>query len=234
MSACKDNPVSQEKSKGNIIISIKNEADQGIEGVEVGEEKVLTDGSGFARIEISDTTGYKIKFFKEDYAPTYKITDVKASKDSYIDAYIFKYKSFGIPADSAKEINYNGLTLKFPKSGYNNKLNNEIVGKVNANVLNIHPYHPLFFEGFPGEFKGLRKTGSETYFESMGFFSVNLKQEKNDVFLQQGKEIEAVLEVSQKYFRAQLPDNIPVWKFNEESGVWNETSAAQKNQSGYS
>ena len=132
----------------------------------------------------------------------------------------------------AKEIE---MKVELP-NGYKDSKGNPYTGEVNAKMAYISPDDNNFSEAMPGgDLAAVRTNGSDAQLISYGMTGVELTDANgNALNLADGQEatvsfpIPASMEAS-----AATLDEIPLWSFDEEKGIWVEEGVAKKEGNAY-
>lgn len=121
-----------------------------------------------------------------------------------------------------------GGSVQFPVNGFVTAAGEPYTGVVKIAARWLNPASPDFFQFFPGDFAARRTDGSEAFLYSFGVLNVELfTQNGAKLNLAPGKK--AVLRYPVPAGMQQLaPSSMPLWYFDETSGMWKEEGHAVK------
>lgn len=200
-----------------------------------GTESVRTDGNGgFVLSKVNTKEGRSV---------------VKFEKDGYVDIVRSAYNENGDVWEvvMVSEWDNNNSTSTFSNSsamvglstqsgmgltlqgGYKNGTTGaEFSGYVNTKMTYLNPDDENFAEMMPGgDLAAVRTNGSDAQLISYGMTKVDLSNYETGEKLQlaDGKPATLTFPVPEK-FKDNTPDEIPLWSFNEETGLWEEEGVA--------
>ena len=166
-----------------------------------------------------------LNFSKEGFVPLYKTISCEEQK---LDLVFFKLNDFkkvdlgegSIVEDRGMKIELKGVDL----AGNGEKLvSNPIVSITSFNPNNLSE---MIY--FPGELEGLRKDGNIIAFESYGFAKIVARDEnKNNLDLREGTSAKIIFPLHENQ-KANSPEEMPLWYFDEVRGIWREEGSAKK------
>ena len=209
-----------------------------ISGVTVtsGTESVTTDGQGgFVLTKVGTNQGRTVvKFTKYGYVEIVRAAEqlngdvwdvvmVNVSSwgsDNYVatnfDAYEGKTTTVD---DMTVDLQGQGIVLASTGAGFD--------GWVNEEVVYLNPDKPNFAAMMPGgDLAAVRTDNSQVQLISYGMTKVDLTDNSgNKLQLAAGKPATMTFPVPEK-FKDNTPDEIPLWSFNEETGLWEEEGIA--------
>ena len=117
------------------------------------------------------------------------------------------------------------LRIKFPANGYSLPNGDAYSGTVLVYSATIEADDPDLSYKMPGDLVGITSDGSYVALASMGMFAVELRSASGELLeLKEGVEAEVQMNVTSSL--TNLPVNIPLWHFDEASGIWREEGQA--------
>ena len=205
-----------------------------------GTESVITGGDGgFVFDKVNVINGRTIvNFSKDGYVSVVRSFDQANSEvwevvmaDNYGDNHSSRYEStnsmFNLATTSGMNVTLNG--------GYKNKETGEAytTGYVNANMDYLNPDDENFAQMMPGgDLAAVRNgenggtNGEQVQLISYGMTKVDLKDGNgNQLQLADGHPSTLSFPVPDK-FKDNTPETIPLWSFNEATGLWEEEGVA--------
>ena len=214
-----------------------DKAGNALRGVTVtsGTEAVTTDADGgFVLTKVNSVKGRSVvSFSMSGYvdvvrsAPSvdgdvWEIVMVSES-ESGVTAYV------GQEADLATRLAAGGMTVDISESGYKYADTGLPVGSgdyVYARMFYLSPDEDDFAAMMPGgDLAAVRADGSEAELISYGMTKVDLSTYSKKLQLADGKPATLSFPVPDKY-KDDTPATIPLWSFNEETGLWEEEGEA--------
>ncbi|RFS23287.1 carboxypeptidase regulatory-like domain-containing protein [Chitinophaga silvatica] len=112
--------------------------------------------------------------------------------------------------------------------------NNEVYsGKVSVLISNINPEDSKFADIQPGALRGTNKNGKEVGLQSFGMFAVELQGANGEALhLDTNKSVMLKYAIPTSLLNT-APATMPLWYFDEKSGLWQEEGLATKNGAFY-
>lgn len=216
---------------------VYDKAGNALKGVTVtsGTESVTTDADGgFVLTKVNSVKGRSVvSFSKSSYvdvvrsAPSvdgdvWEIVMVSES-ESGVTAYV------GQTATLATRLAAGGMTVDISESGYKYADTGLPVGSgeyVQARMFYLSPDEDDFAAMMPGgDLAAVRADGSEAELISYGMAKVDLRTYNKKLQLADGKPATLSFPVPEKY-KSDTPETIPLWSFNEDTGLWEEEGEA--------
>lgn len=201
--------------------------------VSSGTSLTVTSDAGFfsfSEIEIVKNRSV-VKFTKDGYFDV--VRSVKASDGSWNVVMsrrgnteistVANYSSV-----ESKVLTVGNMKIEMPADGYMTDSNgNPYKGTVTADMLYLDPNNENFTELMPGgDMAAVRANGSSTLLVSYGMTSVKLADaEGNKLQLKKGSKAKMTFPVPEG-MGENLPSQIPLWSFNESTGLWEEEGMA--------
>ena len=137
--------------------------------------------------------------------------------------------SFESFSDHFLEDNVSDMSVGFQANGFVDSEGNPFSGTVNADILYLSPDDENFGAMMPGgDLAAVRGDGTEAQLVSYGMTLVNLKDNWEEP-LNIGTPATVKFPVPEK-FKGNEPAEIPLWGFNEETGLWEEEGTAYYNE----
>ena len=197
-----------------------------------------TDETGyFSFKDVSLNVDGEIIFVQIDkFCDSYKIIKPKLGHTAYAHILVAPTKEIGsFDSAIAKDIiiNDQGAAISVPAQTVIQSDGNNYNGNVRIFSYNLNPNEvfPSLFT--PGNFKGIDKVGNEVQLEILGMSKIKLYSDSDqELFLSNGSATQITLPIYPDAINA-APDNIVLWSFNENLGIWTEEGTAQKSGANY-
>ncbi len=202
-----------------------------LSGVKVtaGTFSVTTSYNGM--FQFTQVNGSVIKFEKDGYAT---ITRALSADDANFDVVMTGAQSESFSASSAKtlDVGWNGMKVDLPAS-YVDENGSAYTGNVTAKSSYLNPDDADFAQSMPGNLTAIRSDQSEASLISYGMVAVELTGD-NGQKLQPGTPATLTFPVpaNAKKIDGQLPPQMPLWTFDEATGLWKEEGFAKLNDAG--
>lgn len=207
-----------------------------LEGVTVtsGTSTMTTNASGmftFTQVNVNNNRTV-LSFTKEGYFSVVKSQEnadgdnlevVMCSKGNGTISSEATYTS-----STAKELSAGGMKIEMPKDGYVvDATGKSYSGQVKTDMMYLDPNNEYFSELMPGgDLAAVRTDGSSTQLVSYGMTNVNMTDANgNKLQLKDGETAKLTFPVPEG-MTDNLPDEIPLWTFNESTGLWEEEGVA--------
>lgn len=209
-----------------------------ISGVTVGSGTAVTttDASGtFALANIEVVKGRTVVDFKKDGYFTVVRSFTEADKDEWDVVMIGKDDATSATSESYKSNEkvtletLDGMQVEMPADGYKNAATGAAYnGTVNTEMVYLNPDDDNFASMMPGgDLAAVRSDNSEVQLVSYGMTKVDMSDASgNKLQLQDGKEAELTFPIPESFKGKELPATIPLWSFNESTGLWEEEGEA--------
>lgn len=198
--------------------------------VSIGTKSTTTNSDGlFYLYGINEGSHVLINFSKEDYIPNQKVINVVKGKTTYLDNSLKPALTDSF-ASTAQHTLVDGLThITIPENAFVVG-SNPFTGNVKAEYKYFDPSMMENVNSFPGSFSGVQADGTETLFESFGYFYASFTSVSHpDVKLQlaPGKKAEVKSWIPIPLL-ASAPETIKLWHYDEEVGKWFEEGIGTK------
>lgn len=184
-------------------------------------------------------------FLMKDVVSPEGRTLVKASKSGYLDAFCAEQPiAHGItqmrigimgnipqgtfPASTGRTVTalFSTATVTFPANGYVTENGEAYTGDVKYIVRHLDPTAANFYDFLTGDFRGVRADGSATEMLSYGVLRMELYGSNGEKLnLAVGKTATLSFPIVDK-MEAIAPPEMPLWSFNEATGIWKEEGKA--------
>lgn len=216
-----------------------------IAGVTVGSGTAVTttDTSGtFALANIEVVKGRTVVDFKKNGYFTVVRSFTEADKDEWDVVMIGKDDATSATSESYNSTEkvtletMDGMQVEMPADGYKNAETGKAYnGTVNTEMVYLSPDDDNFASMMPGgDLAAVRSDNSEVQLVSYGMTKVDMSDASgNKLQLQDGKEAELTFPVPESFEGKELPATIPLWSFNESTGLWEEEGLATLNDGVY-
>ena len=125
------------------------------------------------------------------------------------------------------------MTVALPADGYVTEAGAAYSGAVMAQSVYLDPDDGNFPDQMPGDLSAQRSDNSEAQLVSYGMVAVELTDALgNKLQLAPGQKATVTFPVPDKFKGETLPATIPLWSFNEDTGLWEEEGVATLNDAG--
>ena len=189
--------------------------------VTVGNTSVTTGYNGM--FVLNKVSGSVVKFEKDGYAT---ITRAIASDNNQFDVSMTEVQTTTFSASAGPTINMWGasgtMKVSLPTSFIDTN-GNVYIGNVTAKNAYLTPDDSDFSNAMPGNLVGNRTDQSKAILTSYGMVNVELTSD-NDEKLQPGAPATLTFPVPKN--AKVIYDVIPLWSYNEETGLWEEEGVA--------
>lgn len=230
-----NNPPAIVMEKGYLTGTVKNAKNEPLAGVKAstGTATVTTDANGHFRLEninvIDDR--YIISFSKSGFHTISR--SGRKSQSNTIDVVMMEQgnNDFSCNAqfDATKGINLSvgGMQVAIQPDGLQKADGSSFSGSANANMLYLSPDNKDFPSIMPGgDMAAIRNDNSDAILVSYGMVEVSLTDASgNKLQLKEGKEAELTFPIPESK-SSNPPATIPLWYFNEGTGLWVEEGVA--------
>lgn len=233
----REKEVKGEMKKAELLGFVKDTNGNPLAGVQVGSGTAVTttDASGaFALTDIEVVKGRTVvDFSKEGYFDVVRSYD-QADKAKW--EVVMVSKSDTKIADnatyasaSAQTLKTNaGMEVKMPADGYKDaKTGKDYTGTVKSEMLYLNPDDDNFATMMPGgDLAAVDASNQNVQLISYGMTKVEMTDNAgNKLQLKDGKEAQLTFPIPES-LKANTPAQIPLWSFNESTGLWEEEGMA--------
>ena len=233
----REKEVKGEMKKAELLGFVKDTNGNPLAGVQVGSGTAVTttDPSGaFALTDIEVVKGRTVvDFSKEGYFDVVRSYD-QADKAKW--EVVMVSKSDTKIADnatyasaSAQTLKTNaGMEVKMPADGYKDaKTGKDYTGTVKSEMLYLNPDDDNFATMMPGgDLAAVDASNQNVQLISYGMTKVEMTDNAgNKLQLKDGKEAQLTFPIPES-LKANTPAQIPLWSFNESTGLWEEEGMA--------
>lgn len=209
-----------------------------LEGVTVksGTHSAVTNRMGGFTLSQADVNGGRsiVTFSKDGYFNLVRSVTFTEGEDWTVALCAKGNSSISVDrtfdSSNAVEVKVGGLVNKLPANGFKNRVTGEpFTGKVKAEMLYLDPNDDTFAEMMPGgDLAAVNASNERVRLVSYGMTSVNLS-DGNGTALQLADGSEATLQFPiPAGMEAEAPAEMPLWSFNESTGLWEEEGKAVK------
>ena len=204
-----------------------------------GTQTVQTDRNGMYTLsQVKVVNGRVIvKFEKEGYMTV--VRSVPAQSSIRLNVAMSECDTQTFPASSAATISIPAsygytpemMKVELPADGFVTEGGAAYTGSVTASFAYVDPDDETFTEEMPGDLTAVRTDNSEAQLISYGMVAVELADAAgNKLNLAEGKKATLTFPVPDKFKGGELPSSIPLWSFDEETGLWVEEGVANLNE----
>jgi hypothetical protein len=216
---------------GSISGIVQGGAKAPIDGalVEVGNLSATTNQDGYFSISSVPAGSALVDITLAGYLSVHRVVDVLEDQNIHLtNIYLPQAESFtvdGAAGGTAMTGDGDGSVI-FGANAFEDAAGTPYTGDVTVEVTAMLPEDETFYDAFPGAFEGQRTDGTTVQFVSYGFMGVNLySTSKAPLQLASGQTATLSLAVSST-FAKQAPATIPMWYFDEATGIWREEGEA--------
>lgn len=227
--------------KTNFIGRIINENDEPIEGAKVtlGGQSKETDENGivyFSEVKVQQYFAH-IRAFAEGYLEGSRVIVPDLDKDSQNNFTIklFRFKEVArISSKKGGKVKFNsvkGEGAVYFDSGFVDASGNPYNGGVSVSVHYLDPLDPDTANTMPGDLYGITRNFEEAALGSYGMIQVELRGDSGEKLqIINPATIRIPIHPDQI---ATATNQVPMWSFNEQAGVWYEEAIAYKDNNHY-
>ena len=206
--------------------------------VQVGGATTTTDDYGY--FEVKNVSVVKnaavVRVEKTGYFPGIKTLIVATNKAGFVRVKMIRKQSAGTlnGASGGTVSLLNGLRITLPANGIVNAATNApYTGAITVNAFWIDPSASDLGLTMPGDLRGVRSSGTVQTLTTYGMVAVELNGSAGEK-LQIASGFTARLVVPlPTALQSTAPATIPLWHFNETTGLWEEEGTATKNGNQY-
>ena len=219
---------------------VTNESDQPVEGawVKAGNAAVVTDQYGY--FEIKNATVVQdaavVTVIQPGYFNGIKTYFASSQQEAFLRIKLIPKSTAGsFNATGGGKISLpNGLTIQFPADAIVNEATGKTyTGTVFVAAFWINPTAGDLNRIMPGDLRGMNTSGEMKKLTSYGMAAVEMTSDKGEKLqIASGKKATMTMPVSADII-SYGPATIPLWHFNEASGLWEEQGSAVKTGSTY-
>jgi hypothetical protein len=206
--------------------------------VKAGSASATTDIDGnfeIKNISLDKNAGF-IKVEKPGFFLGSRTITVNAGTTNYIAIQLIKKTVSGTVNGSGNGTVTiaNGGSIAFTPNSFVNSTNNTAyTGMVSVSAFFIDPAADNFLEIMPGALRGIDASNQETGLQSFGMMAVELNGAAGEKLqLASGKTATVTFPIPAGLL-PKAPATIPLWSFNETTGLWKEEGTATKQGSNY-
>lgn len=213
--------------------------DQPIGGVKVtsGDQTTTTDLNGFYQFDKANVVNGHIivKFEKDGYNSVVRTVEFEDGVSTRLDASLMEVAPVSFDATTPMTISagysYTGAVQIDLKGGYVNKETGAAyTGQVSASTVYLDPDNDGFAKLMPGDLSALNTSNEAIQLISWGMVSVDLKGSNGEKLqLAEGKPAKVTFPIPDRFKNGSLPASIPLWSFDEATGVWKQEGNATLN-----
>jgi hypothetical protein len=205
--------------------------------VKVGASTATTDINGnftITNVSLNKNAGL-VKVEKDGFFPGSRTIVVNAGATNTVTIQLIPKKVAGTINTGGGSVTVpNGGTIAFTGNSFTNTGNNSAyTGTVSVSAFFINPEAGNFKEIMPGALRGINASNEETGLQSFGMMAVELNGAGGEKLqLSTGKTATITFPIPTS-LQATAPATIPLWSFNDSSGLWKEEGTATKQGNNY-
>jgi len=203
--------------------------------VRLGDRTTTTNEQGwylFADVDATDRA--VVRAARDGYVGASEVLGVSDGAAYHVDMILVPAPSAQtLPGAAGGTVGGAGAELTIPPNAFVDGSGATVSGDVSITVAVVDPGSgEQAMAAFPGDFLGLGMDGEETPLESFGIFAIEARQGDELLDLAPGRSIEARVPIAPSGL-ATAPMSIPLWSFDETSGLWDEEGTATRDGDTY-
>ena len=201
-----------------------------------GDQTTQTDFNGYYKLDKVKAVNGRVvvKFQKQDYMTVVRSMPGQNNARLDINMVWCSTKTFSAATATPVErevVMYgtNGkMTVNLPADAYVTESGEAYTGQVKASAAYLNPDDENFSDQMPGDLSALRADNSEAQLISYGMVAVELTgADGQKLQLKEGEKATLAFPVPDKFKDSDpLPATIPLWSFDEATGLWVEEGVA--------
>jgi hypothetical protein len=206
--------------------------------VKAGTANTTTDINGvfsLKNVRIDKNTGF-IKVEKPGFFQGSRTIVVHEGATNYVSIQLIQKNVSGtVSGNSNGTVTVaNGGTIAFTAGSFINSTNNTAyTGTVSVSAFFLNPADGNFNEIMPGALRGINAQNEETGLQSFGMMAVELNGAAGEKLqLASGKPATITFPIPAGLL-AQAPATIPLWSFNDTTGLWKQEGTATRQGNNY-
>lgn len=204
--------------------------------VRIGINSTLTDAQGSFLLEhvTANADAATVHVEKTGYFEGSRTFMAKAQQLQFVQVELLPKKVAGLfQASKGGTVNGSSCDLVFAANTIRKADGTVYSGNVNVSYAFLNPESDRFRDFMPGDLKGINTSGEEVGLKSFGMFAVELEGAGGEKLrLDSSKPVTLKLTIPAS-LRTSAPATIPLWYFNEETGLWKEEGSAKKDGNFY-
>lgn len=203
--------------------------------VDLNGEEVTTDQNGIFGLEITDQTDsrYVLKFSHKGYFSVTRSADMTSV--GQVEVTLQPVKKEGVSnatnfnAKKGGQVKVGNMTVNIPANGLVTEDGSTYKGKVDFKMLYLNPKKEDFAASMPGgDLAAQDSTGEQLALVSYGMVDVVMTDEAGKKLqLKKGTKSELTFPIPDG-MAEKAPAEMPLWSFNETTGVWEESGKATR------
>lgn len=205
--------------------------------VTIGSSFVLTSINGnfeISQVDVTNTAAF-IKISKDGYFDGSRTISVKAGSHNYVEVEMIPAAisgSFNAPQGGI--LTFSGASVEFPANAIIGKTDSlPYTGTVDVKTYVFNPAAAGFEDRMPGTLRGTTTNDEQRALQSFSMLAVELSGAGNKPLqLAAGKKATLHFPIPAELV-GKAPANIPLWYFDEKTGLWKEEGNAVKSGSEY-
>lgn len=201
--------------------------------VTTGNQTTTTDANGYYQFDMVKTVNGRavLKFEKQGFMTV--VRSVPVQDNMRLDVTMKQCEvTTPFPSSNIKSLNLNTynspekMIIDLPADCYVTENGNAYSGNVTAEAVYLDPDDAAFATQMPGDLSALRNDQSEAQLISYGMVAVELKGDGGEKLnLAPGQKATLSFPIPDM-FKENPPATIPLWSFNEGTGLWEEEGVA--------
>jgi hypothetical protein len=224
-------PIPTKYVKAVITGQVVNEAGQAVTGaaVHLGDKTVQTDAYGvfyFAEDKVNGNGAYIRVEHPQYFHGSRTIIVLPNTRNTVKIRLLSNVVTKNLNAASGGTAEYGDYSVSLPAGGIKTSTGASYSGSVGVAAKWLNPSANEFVEMMPGRLVGVRTDNSGSGMVSLGMLAVELTDGAgNALNIKEGFEASIRMKVPDNML-SKAPQRIPLWSFNEDSGVWVEEGEA--------
>ncbi len=206
--------------------------------VTYGNKITQTDGEGFFEVKnalVVKNAAVLSVTTSSNYFKAIKTTITSEGRTSFFKVTLLAKQQIGtLNATSGGSVSQSGMQIQIPSNSVKNSSNNNAYsGTVNVSATYIDPTADNLSEIMPGDLRGVNSTGEVKGLTTFGMIGVELTGSGGESLqIADGKTATITIPLPAS-LAGTAPATIPLWHFNESTGLWVEQGVATKTGNSY-
>jgi hypothetical protein len=206
--------------------------------VKAGTASTTTDIDGnfsISNVSLDKNAGF-IKIEKDSFFTGSRTIVVNTGAANYVSVQLIRKKVSGTVSGSSGghvTVQGGGSVAFTGNSFVNTAGNSAYTGTVSVSTFFINPAAGNFNDIMPGTLRGINTSNEETGLQSFGMMAVELTGAGGEKLQLASGETATLTFPIPTSLQAQAPATIPLWSFNDTTGLWKEEGVATKQGTNY-
>lgn len=217
---------------------VTNEKLEPVQGaaVNVGNSTGVTDANGNFLLSdvIADANATTVHIRKEGYFDGSRTIFSNKESLQFVQVELLpKAVGGSFTASAGGTVNLKNCKLQFVANQVLNSNNTRYNGVVNVAYAQINPDSSNFYRIMPGDLRGITASNTEVGLQSYGMIAVELMGAGGEKLHLDSTKAVTITTTIPTSLLATAPSTIPLWYFNEATGLWKEEGKATRQGTNY-